>query len=142
MPKVTHASKDHRHAMLIGRGNDLIITHGSAGLNHAAYARLCRVINTITEREERVRGHHCALYFEPGVLSFNAGNARRIDAAHLTSADTDGAVVFGINNGVLLDHFGDFPGEQHVSHFIAAGYPITDDLKVFLCNHAVVALLN
>ena len=52
VPKVTHAGKDHRHAMFIGGCYNLVVTHRTTGLNHTADTSCRCIINSVAEGEE------------------------------------------------------------------------------------------
>ncbi len=58
MSEMSHPGKHHRHAVFIGGGDDFIITHRAAGLNHRLDAGFESRVDAIAEREEGVRGHH------------------------------------------------------------------------------------
>jgi len=52
--EVACAGQDHGNSTLVGGGNDFVITHAAAGLNHAGGARFGNHIQTIAEGEESV----------------------------------------------------------------------------------------
>ena len=54
MPKVAHAGERHRHARVIGRFDDFLVAHRTAGLNDRRRARFDGLQQAIREREERV----------------------------------------------------------------------------------------
>ena len=54
MPEMADTGKYHGYAMFIGRGDDLIITHGATGLDHSADSGLGGGIDTIPEWKECV----------------------------------------------------------------------------------------
>jgi hypothetical protein len=56
VPEVPHPREHHRHATLVGGGDDLFVAHAAARLDHASGAGIDNDIEAITEREERVRG--------------------------------------------------------------------------------------
>src|SRR5690606_8394791 len=90
VPEVAHAGKYHGHAVFIGGGNDLVVAHGTARLDHRRDAGSYGGIDAVAEREECVRGHHRTAHLETGMFGLDGGDARRIDAAHLAGAHADG----------------------------------------------------
>src|SRR6266478_4982333 len=96
MPKMPHPGEDHRHAVRIGGGDDLVVAFRAARLDHRGGARLGAGEETVGEGEEGVRGDDAASrrgLGEPrrlaGFLGLPAGDAGAVDAAHLAGADTD-----------------------------------------------------
>src|SRR5436190_10330158 len=55
MFEMPDAGENHREIVLIRRGNHFLVTDRSARLNDGGDAMLCRFINSVAEREERVR---------------------------------------------------------------------------------------
>ena len=49
-----------------------------------------------------------------GVSGFLNGNTRRINTAHLTGTDANGAFIFGKYNGIGFDMFGNRPCKQQI----------------------------
>ena len=94
--------------------NHLLIAHGAAGLDDAARTGVDHHIEAVAKRKEGVAGHRCALQAELGVAGLDAGDARRIQAAHLACAHAQGHAVFAKNDGVRFHELGDFPGEHQV----------------------------
>src|SRR4030095_1826548 len=52
--EVASAREDHRHPVLIARGDHLGILHGTAGLDDCGDTMTGRLVETVTEREESV----------------------------------------------------------------------------------------
>ncbi len=52
MPEVPHAGEEHRHAMFIGRGDDLGILNRTPGLNDRGRPGLRRFIYAVAKRIE------------------------------------------------------------------------------------------
>src|SRR5205814_4224375 len=50
--EVAHAGEHHGDAVLVGRGNHLVVAHAAAGLDHRFRAGLGERVEAITEREE------------------------------------------------------------------------------------------
>ncbi len=55
MAEVAHVGEEHRNTVLVGGGNHFVITDRTARLDYAGHARSGGGINTVAEREERVR---------------------------------------------------------------------------------------
>ena len=68
VPKVAHAGKHHSNACLIGRSNYFCIAHRATRLNYRGNAIGGGVIQTVTEREKRIRCHHRTGYLQAGVF--------------------------------------------------------------------------
>lgn len=100
--------------MLVSSGDGLIITHGATRLDNALDACFGGVVNAITEWEEGIRCHHSSFHDKPCVFGFDGGNASRVHTAHLTCTDADRLTVFGIDDGVGFDVFGDFPCKNQI----------------------------
>ncbi len=60
MTKVSHAGEHHGHAMLVRRGDDLIIAHRPTWLNNANRTCPGGLIHSIPEGEEGIRGDSAA----------------------------------------------------------------------------------
>ena len=111
-------------------------------MNHRADAHFGGIVDAIAEWEEGVRSHNGAFHFQVGVLSFNGGDTRGVHAAHLASANTNSATVFGVDDGVGFHHFGNLPGKQQLVHLLIARLNFGDDFQITLADHAVVFFLN
>ena len=61
---------------LVGGGNDFVITHAAAGLNHAGGACFGNYIQTITEGEESVGRNRRTLQGQASVFSLDGGDGR------------------------------------------------------------------
>src|SRR5689334_25415904 len=51
VPEVAHAGEDHRHAVLVGGGDDFVVALAAAGLNDGLDAVLRGGVDAVTERE-------------------------------------------------------------------------------------------
>ena len=69
--------RHHRHAVLIGRGDDLVVALAAARLDHGRGAGLRTDDETIGEREERVARDDCTARPFAGLVDRDLG---RIDA--------------------------------------------------------------
>src|SRR5438094_7803580 len=86
MAKVTPAGDDHGHAVLLGRGDDLLVPDGAAGLDHRGNAGLRSAVDAVPEREERVRRHGRPACSLPRVAS---GDLHRGHPVHLPGPHPD-----------------------------------------------------
>ena len=91
MPERPPAREDHRHAVLVGRGDDFGIPDTEPpGWTMARDARFGGLIHAVAEREIRVGPHAprpaCR---RPACAGLVHGEERRVDARHLPRADAD-----------------------------------------------------
>ena len=90
VPEVAHAGEHHRDAALVGRGDHFVVAHAAAGLDH----RASRPPRRRTSRPSR-NGKNASeattepAQRQPGVLRLDRGDARAVDAAHLSGADAE-----------------------------------------------------
>src|SRR5690554_3517217 len=103
MTKVTHASEDHGHIVLVCRADHFGVTHRAAWLDNTANAIAGGIINAITEGEEGIGCHHRAAHSKASMFGFNRRNAGRVNAAHLPSTNTYSLAVLGVNDGIGLN---------------------------------------
>ena len=61
MAEVAHAGEHHGEAVVVGGGDDLVVAHGAAGLDHGGGAGLGGRQQAVGEGEEGVGRHHRAL---------------------------------------------------------------------------------
>jgi hypothetical protein len=101
----------------------------------------CR-IDTVTEREEGVRGHGRTFHFQPFITCLDTGNFRGVDAAHLACAYPDGHVLFRIDDGVGFHELRHFPAEQRITQFLFSRLTLGDHAQVGFCHHTQVTILN
>src|SRR5699024_11576364 len=64
MAEVAYVGEEHRNTVLVGGGNHFVITDRTARLDYAGHARSGGGINTVAEREERVRSHRGTFHFQ------------------------------------------------------------------------------
>ena len=114
MPEVAHAGEDHGDAAFVGGGDDFGVADGAAGLDDAGCAGVGQHVQAVAEREEGVAGGCGAGQAQAGVLRFDAGDAGRVQAAHLACADADGHAVLAEDDGVAFDVLGHLPGKEQV----------------------------
>ena len=55
MPEVTHAREHHRDAVLVGGGDDFLVAHAAAGLDHGTGPRVGQRLDAVAKREEGIR---------------------------------------------------------------------------------------
>ncbi|STM03809.1 Uncharacterised protein [Escherichia coli] len=142
MAEMAHVGEEHRNTVLVGGGNHFVITDRTARLDYAGHARSGGGINTVAEREERVRSHRGTFHFQAFIGRFNTGDFCGVHAAHLARANTDGHIVFGIDNGVGFHELRHFPAEQRITQFLFGRLTFGDDAQFFCTDHAQIAILN
>ena len=67
--EMTDAGEHHRDAALVGGGDDLVVAHAAAGLDHGDGAIVGDDVEAVAKRKERVRGDDRAGEREPGAAS-------------------------------------------------------------------------
>ena len=130
MPEVTHAAEHHGYAALVGGIDHFLVAHRAAGLDHTGGARIDHHIEAVAEREEGVARHCRALEGQARVLRLDAGDAGRIEAAHLARAHAHGHAALAEDDGVALDVLGHLPGKQQVFHFFQSGLLLGHHLQL------------
>ena len=118
---MAHATEHHGHATLVGSRNHFVIAHRAAGLDDASGTCVDHHVQTVAEREEGVAGDHSASQREIRVAGLDAGDAGRVQAAHLAGAHTHGHAALAEDDGVGLDELGHVPGEQQVVQLVLGG---------------------
>lgn len=127
--EMPNTGKYHRNAVFVGGGNHFGIAHRTAGLDHRLDAGFGGGVDAVAEREKRITGHHRSGHDQARIGGFDAGDARRIHAAHLAGAHANGAAVFGIHNRVGFDELGDLPRKQQVGKLRVGGCKLTDHFQ-------------
>ena len=56
MPEVPHPREQHRHPLLVGGGDHLVVALAAAGLDHGGDPRPGQDVQAVAEGEEGVRG--------------------------------------------------------------------------------------
>src|SRR5690349_17184252 len=106
VPEVAYAGEHHRDAALVGCGNDLVVAHTAAGLDHGARTRIYYHVEPVTERKECIRRDDRPLQAQARILRLYRSDARGIDPAHLSCAHTQRRTVFAEDDGIRLHEFG------------------------------------
>ena len=127
MPEVADAGEDHGQAQAIGGGDHVVVAHRPAGLNDSGGSGLGDGFEPIGKGKESVGGRDASLERQH---SFHGAEARRIDAAHLACAHTDGLPVTSIDDGIRLDVFRDRPGEEQGVELLLQGGAAGGDFQV------------
>ena len=128
VPEMTSAGEDHGNATLVGGGDHLGITDGSARLNGSSRSCFRSRNETIREWEEGIGADNASLEGEAGLASFPDSDPGGIDAGHLSCTDTKGAILAGIDDGVALHMLDDLPAEFHRLDFILGRRTAGDDM--------------
>src|SRR3984893_10026155 len=77
---VADAGEDHREAVLVGGGDNLLIAGRAARLRDCGRSRFCRERRAVGERKERFGGEHGAFEGNAAARRFFASRVDRIDA--------------------------------------------------------------
>src|SRR5688572_18799962 len=140
--EVAHAGEDHRHAMLVGRRDDLVVALAAAGLHDGLDAVFGGDIDAVAEREEGVRGHGAALYGQAFVLRLERRDARGIDARHLPGAHADRHAFLREHDGVRLHVLAHAPREPQVRVLRRRGLERGHDLERIRLRERGIAALH
>ena len=66
MMEQAHAGEGHGDAVLVGGGDDVVITDRAAGLGNVLHAALAGAFHVVAEGEERIAAHsHAGLQYLP-----------------------------------------------------------------------------
>ncbi len=124
MQEVAKAGKDHGEAETVAGGDDVVVANGTAGLDEGFGAGFGGFFDAVGKWKKCVARDDTA--FERR-LRFHDGDFYGVDAAHLTGADAKRCSVFGEDDRVGFDVFGNFPGEFHGGHFFGGWLALGDD---------------
>ena len=79
MMEQAHAGEGHGNAVLVGGGDDVIITDGATGLGDVLHAALAGALHVVAEGEECIAAHgHAGLGGDPRLLLL-CGQRLRLD---------------------------------------------------------------
>lgn len=110
MPKVAMAGEHHGDFEAVARADDFLIADGAAGLDNGFDSRAMRDFNIVSHGEKSVTGQTRA--FRARAAGLLAGDFHRVDAAHLSRADSNRSRAFDQHNRVGTHQLGALPGEQ------------------------------
>ena len=119
MAEVAHATEHHGYTTLVGGVNDFVVAHGATGLDNAGGACIDHHIEAVAEGEERVARHHRTLQGQACVACLDAGDAGRVQAAHLASIKAGHANLSLQGTVVASDAF--FPFRDGLDVVVDAG---------------------
>src|SRR5207244_5483276 len=97
VPEVALAREDHGEAVLVGRGDDLIVAQGPARLDDGPHAGSGGGVEPVAEGEESIAGTRSARGSCPRLAD---GDLHGVDAALLPGADADGLTIRHEHDGV------------------------------------------
>ena len=109
--EVPHAREYHRHAVLVGSGNDFVIFDRTTGLDDRSRASLGGLIEPVAEGIKGVRCYGRASEIQPVRGGAHDRNLGGINAAHLAGANTEHLVGRGEDDGVRFDVAANAPGK-------------------------------
>jgi hypothetical protein len=58
MFEMSYAREYHRQSMLVGGSNHVRVAHGTSGLNYGSDSMFSCFVDSVSEREERIRRQH------------------------------------------------------------------------------------
>src|SRR5947208_14376842 len=97
MLEVALAGEDHGEAVLVGRGDDLVVTHRPSRLDNGGHSGPGRGVEPVAEGKEGIAGACSA----PGAaMSLARGDLHGVDAALLPGANADGLAGGHEHHGV------------------------------------------
>ena len=99
-------------------------------------------IQPVAEGEEGIAGHRRALQAQLGVFGLDAGNAGRVQSAHLACAYAHGHAVLAEHDGIAFDEFGYFPGKEQILHLLGRRLLVGNDFQVVQRQFVVVGRLQ
>ena len=104
---------DHRHAVLVGGGDDLGVAHRAAGLDDGDGAGLGRLVDAVAEREERVRGRRRCPSSGARAFARRSAPSRRATSGRRRRRRVRPPAAK--HDGVRLHVLADAPGEVEVA---------------------------
>jgi len=142
MLEMSRSREDHRQAVFVGGFDNFRVLDRTARLNNTRDAEFCRFVHVVAEREKCVGGEN--RIFERQFKSFRPHrcDSDRINAVHLSRADSESIRLIGENNRVRLDVFADFPREKHRSNFAFRRLSFGNDFQIARRNNQIIAVLN
>src|SRR5438874_12366363 len=114
VPEMAHTGKYHGDAPFVGRGDHLLVANAAARLNDCDRAVVADDIEAVAKGKERIRRDDRPRERDAGIGGLDRSNARGVDAAHLSRADTERAPPSRVDDRVGLDELGDAPREHQV----------------------------
>ena len=127
MAEVAAAGEDHREALLVGGGDDLVVADRATGLDDGSRTGRGSGVEAVAEREERVA---CACATLGSAIGLVGGDEAGVAAVLLAGADADGLTVLRQDDRVAGDGGGDLPREGEVLPLGIARRTLGDDLPV------------
>ena len=133
MAEMAHAGEDHGQAGIVRRGDNFLVAYRAARLNDRRGAGLRGGEQSVGKGKKGVgrnnRANRTGLRLARRLRrlgGFPSGDARLIDAAHLSGADAHRGAVFDIDDGVGFDVFANTERENHILHLSRAGCALAD----------------
>ena len=139
---MSHAGKDHRDAMLVGRRDDLFVFDRAAGLNHGFGAGVGCFVEAVAERVERIGCDRRAFEIQSMGGGAHDGDLGGIDAAHLAGTDAEHLIRRSEYDGVRFHMPADPPGEVQCPIFFRRRFALSHDLASMDVYLSRVPVLN
>jgi hypothetical protein len=121
---------------------DFVVALRATGLDDGCDTDLRGGVDAVAEGEKRIGSEHRARDLEALIGRLDSGDLRRVDATHLSRADTDGHAVPAIDDGIGLDELGHLPGELQIRELLRRGLPLRDHTQLGRRDRAYITILN
>src|SRR3984893_425202 len=128
--EVADAGEDHREAVLVSGGDNLLVAGRAARLRGCGRSRLCRELGTVGERKERFGGEDGAFERNAEARRFFAGSVNGIDAGSGAATDRERTILRDESDRVRLDVLSDADTEGECAHFGVRGSALRHDLAL------------
>jgi hypothetical protein len=139
MPEMADSREDRGEAEAVGGGNDVVVLHGTTGLDDGGCAGSGDGFKSVREWEEGIGCGDGALKREDRFLR---SELRGVDTAHLAGAYANGLAVAGVDDGIGFDVLADAPGEDEGAEFFRRGRTPRNNFELVFCYAAGVCVLQ
>src|SRR5712692_953689 len=124
------AGEDHREAVLVGGGDNLLVAGRAARLRKSWRACFGRERRAVGERKVGFGGEHGAFEGNAEARRFFTGRVDRIDAGSGTATNRERTILRDESDRVRLDVLGDADTEGECSHLGVGGNALRHDLTL------------
>src|SRR6266849_3179422 len=128
--EVADAGEDHREAVLVGGGDNLLVAGRAARLRNSCRACFGREHRAVGERKEGFGGEHGAFEGNAETSRFFAGRVNGIDAGSGAATNRERTILGDEGDRVRLDVLGDADTEGERAHLGVGGSAFRHDLTL------------
>src|SRR6266849_495242 len=128
--EVADAGEDHREAVLVGGGDNLLVASRTARLRDCGRSRFGGERRAVGERKEGFGGEHGAFEGNAETSRLFAGSVNGIDAGSGTATNRERTILGYESDRVRLDVLGDADTEGECSHLGVGGNAFRHDLTL------------